>query len=259
MPTSTQKMSSLMAGLLLGWLYLKQLLAQPGLWAGGKAPFEPSAADDLLFYMTIGIVIGGRLGQVVLYHPDIYLREPLEIFKLWRGGMSFHGGLIGAAVACLVFARRHAVPVETVFDASAAVVPFGLFFGRIANFINAEHWGRITSAPWGMVFPQPSAGLFARHPSQLYEALTEGILVFLLLRFMTHKRLALRAPGLVTGVFLIAYAAARIFCELFREPEEGAPLNLGPVTTGMIYSVPMILLGWYFLRRAKARPAADAT
>ena len=242
-----------MAGLLLGWLYLRHLLERSTLWAGDIAPFSRQACEDLLLAMTIGIIVGGRLGQVLLYHPGEYLREPLEILKVWNGGMSFHGGLIGAGLAAGWFAHRHGAPRLSVFDACSAVVPFGLLFGRLANFINGEHWGNITNLPWGVVFPHAGAGLFPRHPSQLYEAILEGVVLFLVLRYFTHTRLALKYPGRVTGVFLVGYGLARIVCELFREPETGAPFNLGLVTTGMIYSLPMIVLGWFLLRQAEER------
>lgn len=246
-----------MGGLLLGWQYLKHLLDRPRLWPADKAPFSQVATEDLLLLMTVGIIVGGRIGHVLLYHPGEYFRDPLEILRVWNGGMSFHGGLAGGGVAAWFFARRQGAPLLSVFDACAAVVPFGLVFGRIANFINGEYWGTITKMPWGMVFPHPAAGLFPRHPSQLYEALCEGVLVFLVLRYLTHSRRALQSPGLVTGAFLVSYGVARIFCELFREPEHGAPFNFGAITTGMIYCLPMIGLGWFLIRRARSQPVAD--
>jgi phosphatidylglycerol---prolipoprotein diacylglyceryl transferase len=246
-----------MGGLLLGWLYLRRLLDQTGLWPNAKAPFTNEATEDLLLMMTFGIIIGGRLGHVLFYHPAEYLGQPLEILKVWNGGMAFHGGLLGAGVAAWLFARRNQTSWLSVFDACSAVVPFGLFFGRVANFINGEYWGNITTAPWGMVFPNPAAGLFPRHPSQLYEALLEGLLLFFVLRTLTHQRMGLKSPGQVTGVFLIGYGLARIFCEVFREPEDGAPFNFGPVTTGMVYCLPMIALGWWFVRRSQQTVASS--
>ena len=241
-----------MGGLLLGWQYLKTLLDQPKLWPAATAPFTRLATEDLLLLMTAGIIVGGRLGHVLLYHPAEYFRDPVEILRVWNGGMSFHGGLVGAGVAAWWFSRRQGAPVLSVFDACAAVVPFGLMFGRVANFINGEYWGTITKMPWGMVFPNPAAGLFPRHPSQLYEAACEGAIVFCILRYITHARLGFKYPGLVTGVFLMAYGLARIFCEFFREPEGGAPFNLGLVTTGMVYSLPLVALGWFLAQRAWA-------
>ena len=240
-----------MAGLLLGWHYLRRLLDTPLLWPQDKAPFSRESTDDLLLMMTVGIIAGGRLGHVVLYHPAEYLSDPMEILRIWNGGMSFHGGLAGAAIACWLFARRNGAGILSVFDACSAVVPFGLFFGRIANFINVEYWGTITNMPWGMVFPNRAAGLFPRHPSQLYEAICEGVIVFLVLRWLTHSRLALKHPGWVTGAFLVSYAIARMFCEIFREPEEGAPFNFGLVTTGMVYSLPMLVIGAMLIQRAR--------
>ena len=248
-----------MGGLLLGWVYLNRLLARHQLWAGATPPFSPLATEDLVMAMTFGIIVGGRLGHVVLYHPAEYLRQPVEILRVWNGGMSFHGGLAGGGLAAWWFARRNDAPLLSVFDACSAVAPFGLVFGRVANFINGEYWGTITSMPWGMVFPNPAAGLFPRHPSQLYEALSEGVIVFVVLRVLTHARLGLKFPGLVTGTFLIGYGLARIFCELFREPEDGAPFNLGLITTGMVYCVPMIALGWLLVRRARQSRAGMAS
>lgn len=247
-----------MAGLLLGWAYLRRLLATPSLWPEDKAPFSRESTDDLLLMMTVGIIVGGRLGHVLLYHPGEYLRDPVEILRIWNGGMSFHGGLAGAAMACWLFARRQGASVWSVFDACSAVVPFGLFFGRVANFINVEYWGTITSMPWGMVFPSRAAGLFPRHPSQLYEAICEGVIVFLVLRWLTHSRLALKHPGWVSGAFLLSYGLARIFCEMFRDPEEGVPFNFGVVTTGMVYSLPMVALGAILILRSAKSPSPAA-
>jgi len=247
-----------MAGLLLGWLYIKHLLRQDRLWPGGQRPFEPEKADDLLLYMTIGVLVGGRLGEVLFYEPAYYLRHLLQIPAVWRGGMSFHGGLIGAAIATIVFARRIGANVWSVMDLGSAAVPMGLFFGRLANFINAELWGRPSSVPWAMAFP--GAGPVPRHPSQLYEAFFEGVVLFAVLWWLTHHRSALRRPGLIAGAFLIGYGLARSFCEFFREPEPVHLLNIGPVTAGIVYSVPMIAVGIYFVRRAltRAPAAADA-
>lgn len=247
-----------MAGLLLGWLYIKYLLRRDRFWPGGRRPFEPDKADDLLLYMTIGVLVGGRVGQVLFYEPAYYLRHPLEILAVWRGGMAFHGGLVGAAIATILFARRMGANVWTVMDLSSAAVPMGLFFGRLANFINAELWGRPSSVPWAMAFP--GAGPVPRHPSQLYEAALEGVVLFAVLWWLTHYRSALRRPGLVAGAFLIGYGLARSFCELFREPEVEHILNIGPVTAGIVYCLPMIAIGVYLVRAAlrRAPAAADA-
>ncbi len=176
-------------------------------------------------------------------------RTPVEVFQVWKGGMSFHGALIGSAVALIVFARRYGVSARTVMDLCCAAVPFGLLFGRIANFINSEHWGRATDAAIGMVFP--NGGPEPRHPSQLYEAALEGLVMLVIMRVMTHTVLGLKRPGLVTGFWLVWYAIARTICEFFREPEQIHALNIEPFTAGQLYSLPMLLLGIYFIATAK--------
>lgn len=243
---------SYMFGLLLGWQYVKRLLATPKLWQGA-APLKPAQADDLLLWLTLAVVLGGRLGQVLLYDPEFYFANPAEIFKVWKGGMSFHGALIASGIALILFARQTGAPVRSVMDLASASVPFGLFLGRIANFINSEHWGRETDAPIGMVFP--NGGPLPRHPSQLYEAALEGLVMFILLRYVTHTKFGLKRPGLVVGVFLVWYAIARTICEFFREPEAVHVLNIGPFTAGQMYSIPMLLLGIYFI--VTARPAEE--
>lgn len=246
-----------LAGLVLGWLYIRRLLSEPRLWMDGKAPFAVERVDDLLLYMTIGVIAGGRLGSILLYEPGYYLRHPLEIIQVWKGGMAFHGALLGTGLAIWLFARNYRTSVLSTMDLCAAAVPIGIFFGRIANFINGELWGRPTQVPWGMVFPDaarqyPAIEPTLRHPSQLYEAALEGLVLFLVLRWLTHRRGALQTPGLVVGVFLIGYGAARSFCELFRSPDPAHALTLGGLTPGIAYSIPMILLGLAFLRRARS-------
>lgn len=245
------------AGLLLGWLYIKRLLDQPTLWAGNKAPIESQRVDDLLIYMTAGVLIGGRLGYVLFYEPHYFLMNPLDIPAVWKGGMAFHGGLIGSIVAILLFARRSNANALSMLDLCAAATPIGLFFGRLANFINAELWGRPTNVPWAMVFP--GSDMVERHPSQLYEAFTEGLILFAVLWWLTHKVFALRRPGMVAGAFMLGYGLARSFCELFREPDPGHALTWGPLTAGIFYSLPMIAVGLWLLRSAVKHPApADA-
>jgi phosphatidylglycerol:prolipoprotein diacylglycerol transferase len=241
-----------MAGLLLGWLYVKHLLRQSRLWPGGKRPFPPDKADDLLLYMTIGVLVGGRLGNVIFYEPSYYLQNPLEIPAVWKGGMAFHGGLIGSIVAIVLFARANGVGSWSVLDLCAAATPIGLFFGRLANFINAELWGRPTDVAWAFVFP--GAGPMPRHASQLYEAALEGLVLFGLLWWLVHSRLALHKPGIVAGTFLVGYGLARSFCELFREPD----FNVGPLSAGVLYSLPMVLAGIWMIRTALRRTAASA-
>jgi phosphatidylglycerol:prolipoprotein diacylglycerol transferase len=247
-----------MAGLLLGWLYIRRLLAQPGLWPQARAPFSQRDTDDLLIYVAVGVLLGGRLGHVLFYDPLHYLQNPLEIPAVWKGGMAFHGGLIGSVAAIVLFARRVGANPWSVLDSCAAAVPIGLFFGRLANFINGELWGRPTGVPWAMVFPHPEAGGVERHPSQLYEALFEGLLLFAVLWWLAHRMGALRRPGIVGGTFLVGYGLARSFCELFREPDPGHILNFGPLTAGIVYSLPMILAGAWILREALRRTPAVA-
>jgi phosphatidylglycerol---prolipoprotein diacylglyceryl transferase len=240
------------AGLLLGWTYVKRLLTTDRLWPSGKAPFETEKADELMLLMTAGVVIGGRLGYVLFYKPAEYLAAPWEIPQLWHGGMSFHGGFIGSAVAILYFARRNGCNFLTVFDLAAAAVPIGLFFGRLANFINAELWGRPSNVTWAMVFP--GAGPAPRHPSQLYEAALEGLVLFGLCWWLIHHRDAFRRPGYVAGVFTVGYGLARSFCELFREPDYQHWATGALMTPGILYSLPMIAAGLYLMNYARSKP-----
>lgn len=254
---------SYLAGLILGWMYIRRLLGTPRLWNNGVAPFGVSKVDDLLLYVTLGVVLGGRLGYVFLYEPSTYLANPADIFAVWKGGMSFHGAFVGSALAIWLFARRSGVSMLSTTDLCTAAVPIGLFFGRLANFINGELFGRVTDVPWAMVFPHaaalhPAVEPATRHPSQLYEAALEGLALFVFLRLLTHSFGALKSPGLVTGAFLVGYAFARGFSEIFREPHAVHALNIGPFTAGQVYCLPMLLLGLYFIWRARreAAPAA---
>jgi len=242
-----------MAGLILGWLYVRWLVSTPELWRSGKPPFGVERVDDLLLFMTIAIIVGGRLGQVLLYDPSFYFANPAEIVKVWKGGMSFHGAVIASAIALLLFARQFDVSARSVMDLSCAASPFGLFFGRIANFINSEHWGRISDSPLAMVFP--NGGPVPRHPSQLYEAVLEGLVMLGIILVAVHVWKGLKRPGLVTGIWLVWYAIARMICEFFREPEPTHALNIEPFTAGQVYCVPMLLLGIYFI--VSARRAAE--
>jgi phosphatidylglycerol:prolipoprotein diacylglycerol transferase len=247
-----------MAGLLLGWFYVKHLLRQDRLWPGGKAPFDPHKTDDLLLYMTLGVLLGGRLGYVLFYEPRFFLSRPWEIPAIWNGGMAFHGALIGSIIAIILFAQRVGALPWSVLDVCAAATPMGLFFGRLANFINGELWGRPSTVAWSMVFPGQGAGPVSRHPSQLYEAFLEGALLFAVLWWLTHNKLALRWPGFVGGAFLTGYGLARSFCELFREPDAGHWLSVGPLTAGIFYSLPMIAFGIYMMRTAGQRSPATS-
>ncbi len=229
-------------GILLGWWYALRLVKTPAIWRPGQAPALPADIDDFILWATLGIIIGGRVGYVFVYDQDLLWREPLATFAVWRGGMSFHGGLVGVILTTIIFARSKRIPLLSLADIVAAATPFGLFFGRLSNFINAELWGRPTDAPWGVVFP--GAGMLPRHPSQLYEAALEGFLLFILLRILTHKLGWLRYSGAVAGVFLMVYSLSRMAVEYwFREPDAHMPdLPLG-LTTGLLLSAPMLLLG----------------
>ena len=238
-----------MAGLMFGWYYMRLLIQNERLWRGGKSPITDENIDDLLLWVTLGIVIGGRLGFVLLYEPTYFLANPSEILAIWHGGMSFHGALIGVSLAAYIFAKRNNIHLLSLGDLLCAATPIGIALGRIANFINSEHFGRPTDAPWGMVFP--NGGPDIRHPSQLYEAALEGLALFLFLRFLTHNQFELKHPGTIAGAFFIGYGCARIFCEIFRVPEAVHALNLGPITTGQIYSLPMIGIGLIFLWLAR--------
>lgn len=248
-----------MAGLVLGWVYIRSLLRDASLWPRNRAPFDELKVDDLLIYITLGVIVGGRLGSVILYEPSRYLSDPLAIFKIWQGGMAFHGALIGCGLGALAFARRNGVSLWSTMDACAAAVPIGLFFGRIANFINGELFGRPTDLPWGMVFPNVTATFpqlaalepAPRHPSQLYEALMEGALLFLALRVLSHHRAGLKRPGLLISAFLIGYGILRSAGELFRQPDPAHALTWGVLTPGIAYSIPMVGLGLYFLSRVR--------
>ncbi len=241
------------AGLLLGWQYLKGLLANDRLWPQGRAPLAVATADDLFIWVALGVVVGGRIGHVVLYEPQFFLQHPMEILKVWQGGMAFHGGLLGTVVAMWLFSRRYAVRVFSLLDLVAASVPFGLFFGRLANFINAEVVGRESTVPWAMVFP--GYGPNPRHPSQIYEAVLEGLVTFLILRWLTHHRGALAHPCLVAGAFLVSYGGFRFLCELFKHDDYSSLAQRYPVTLGALYCIPMVVVGLLAMRHARRTPA----
>lgn len=230
------------AGLLIGWRVMLQIARSPG------SAVSDRQVDDFLLWATLGVVLGGRLGYVLFYKPGFYLQHPLEIFAVWQGGMSFHGGLLGVALAIVLFARRAGVPVLTLADMAAAVTPIGLGLGRIANFINGELWGRVSDAPWAMVFP--TGGPDPRHPSQLYEALLEGLVLFVVLWLLRRRVAAARQPGFITGAFLAGYGIARIIGELFREPDAHLGFLLGGTTMGQWLSLPLVVAGLWLARRA---------
>jgi len=236
------------AGLLLGWWLMRRLSAQEQLWDGRLRPSIVSL-DDLLVYAALGVVLGGRVGYVLFYNLDYFLAHPASIPAVWEGGMSFHGGLVGATLGIWLFARREKLPMLAVADLCSAVVPLGIFFGRLANFIKPELWGRVSDVDWAMVFPDPAAGPFPRHPSQLYEAATEGVLLFVVLMWAVRMG-ALKRPGLVTGLFGLGYGLSRIVCEFFREPDPQLGFLFGSATMGMLLSLPLVIAGLIFITRA---------
>lgn len=243
------------AGLMLGWRYMVMIVKNEKLWLPGQKRPSPVQCDDFLFWATLGVILGGRLGYVLFYNLKILWTAPLEIFAIWHGGMSFHGGLLGVTLAMVLFARQNKLPFLTVADIVAAVTPIGLFFGRIANFINGELWGRATNAPWGVIFP--SADGQPRHPSQLYECALEGIVLFSILRLATHTRLTLKRPGLTAGIFLLGYGLFRSSLENVREPDSFMPNFPLGLTMGMILSLPMMAFGAWLIYTAM-KPAAPA-
>jgi len=236
-------------GLLLGWRYLMWLAAQP------PQSMPRKDADDLLVWMALGVILGGRLGYVLFYKPLYYLDHPLEVLQVWNGGMAFHGGLLGVTIAGLLFCRQRKLNPWRAGDLLACTAPIGLLLGRIANFINGELFGRITDSPLGMVFPH--GGPYPRHPSQLYEAALEGIVLFLVMAFLFRQDGIRRRPGMLLGIFLMGYGLARSTAEFFREPDAHLGFILGPVTMGQVLSVPMILLGIAILLFARRRPKIE--
>lgn len=264
------------AGIALGWWYAARLIRTERLWSPGQPPLSVRQLDDLVLWITLGIILGGRFGYALFYAPEMYTliftganwTERLSLFRIWDGGMSFHGGLIGVSLAIIGYALNQKVRLLSLGDLVAPVAPIGLFFGRIANFINGELWGRPTDAPWGMVFCNRTvietygtcpAGLVPRHPSQLYEAALEGLVLFGVLSWLVWKRQAYARPGLATGTFLMGYGLIRALLENVRQPDEGLEnLPLG-LTMGMYLSLPMILIGAWLIWRAYQQPPVLAT
>lgn len=246
------------AGIFLGWWYAKRIVARPELWPASGPPLSPLDIDDIVVWVTLGIVLGGRLGYVAVYDAARFAAHPLDILAVWEGGMSFHGGFVGTVLAIMLFAWRRRLPLWPIIDVIATAVPFGLFFGRLANFVNGELWGRASLLPWAIVFPNANPPV-PRHPSQIYEAALEGLVLFLLLRFLSvGPPTALRRPGLVSGAFATFYAAARILVEQVREPDAQIGFLPGGLTMGMALSVPMLLTGLVLMSWALSRPAAAA-
>lgn len=258
------------AGLMFGWWIVRRAVTMPRLWSG-DAPMTPEQVERLLTWIIGGVILGGRLGYVLFYDLPTYLASPLQIFQVWNGGMSFHGGFLGVIIAAYWFCRREKIPMLSVGDLLAVATPVGLMLGRIANFINAELWGRPTDLPWGVIFPGAAAqtcpqlvGACARHPSQLYQATLEGLLLALLLFWLAFRKGWFKRPGALMGVFLTGYGIARFVVEFVRQPDAqfispGNPIgwavqvgNYG-LTMGQLLSLPMIAVGLWFAFRARAQ------
>jgi phosphatidylglycerol:prolipoprotein diacylglycerol transferase len=241
-------------GILIGWVYARALIRSEKLW-GGPAPMTTEDFDDFILWVTLGIVLGGRLGYVLFYNPAHYLAHPFQILQLWTGGMSFHGGFLGCVVAVMAFGWKRKVSILSLGDLTCAGAPVGLFLGRLANFINGELWGRVTDVPWAIVFPH--GGPLPRHPSQLYEAVLEGLVLFALLYWLI-RRGALQRPGLILGAFALLYSLARGFAEFFREPDAQLGFLWGGLTMGMLLSVPLAIAGIILIIVATRRKPRQA-
>lgn len=263
-------------GILAGWRLCVAALRNRSLWPDSGPPVSKHQLDDLLTWIILGVIIGGRLGFVLFYQPSYYFSNPLEALKVWQGGMSFHGGFLGVTSAAFIFCLRYRVKVLAVADLLALATPPGLFLGRLANFTNNELWGRPTDVPWAVVFPGSAAqscpelvGLCARHPSQIYEAILEGLVLGMLLIYLAWRKGAFQKSGLLTGVFLTGYGTARAFVELFRQPdaqfvEPGNPigfvLQLGDwgLTMGQLLSLPMIVFGMVLMTTSLSSRNSEA-
>ena len=260
-------------GILIGWRISLAAVRRPGLWPGDRAPMTAEQVEDLLTWIIVGVIVGGRLGSVLFYNFGYYLENPTEIVMIWRGGMAFHGGFLGVVLAVWLVSRKHGAPLGQVADMLAISVPPALFLGRLANFVNGELWGRPTDAPWGVIFPDPASqqncgevamGLCARHPSQIYEALLEGLILGSLLLWLAFRWGGLRTPWLMTGIFFAGYGIARFCVEFFRQADAqfvtpgnpwGHVVRLGDwgITQGQLLSLPMIVVGLALILWARRR------
>jgi phosphatidylglycerol:prolipoprotein diacylglycerol transferase len=234
---------SYVAGIILAIEYIKYLNRKLG------HPLDKKFFDDLITWSILGIVIGGRLGYVFIYAPSYYLSNPSEIIKTWNGGMSFHGGLVGLITATYLLSRKYKANFLLLTDLIASAAPIGLFLGRIANFINGELYGRTTDAPWGVIFP--NAGPLPRHPSQIYESLTEGLILFIIMSLLFHYTKFKEKHGALFGVFLIGYSIFRTLIENFREPDSHIGFLFKSITMGQTLSLPMLILGGYLILRQR--------
>lgn len=259
------------AGILIAWRLAVVAVRRAPLWPNDTPPMTARQVEDLLTWIILGVIIGGRLGFVLFYQPAYYLQNPIEILRIWQGGMAFHGGLLGVVAAAWLYTRRHGLNALPTADLIAHTVPAGLLLGRLANFINAELWGRPTELPWGVIFPGAAAqncpdvvGLCARHPSQLYEAALEGLVLGIFLLWLVYRRRALKRPGLVSGSFFAGYGSARFLVEFVRQPDAqfvgpDNPLGLAwhiggfGLSMGQLLSLPMIALGIWLILQARRR------
>ncbi len=264
---------SYIIGIFLGWRLAVLATRRADLWPRNQSPLEPVQAEDLMTWIVFGVILGGRLGYVIFYEPSKYIGDPVSILKVWQGGMSFHGGFLGVVLTAYLFFKRNLVPYASGADLLALCTPIGLLLGRIANFINAELWGRATEMPWGVAFPGEAAqacgqlsGLCARHPSQLYEAVLEGLLLGMILIFVAFRKNGLKRPGLISGLFFAGYGIARYMVEFFRQPDAQFQSVTNPVgyafqfgdyglTMGQSLSLPMIILGIALIITALRRAA----
>ncbi len=265
-------------GLLLGWWIAVRAVKKPALWAGDTPPMTPKQVEDLLTWVILGVILGGRLGIVLFYNPSYYFANPSEILKIWQGGMAFHGGLLGVVVATFLYCRGLGLNMIKTADMMALATPAGLFLGRIANFINGELWGRPTDVPWAVIFPAygPTdpvlvcgdvlSDMCARHPSQLYEAALEGLILGAVLLYLAFRAAKLKTPGFVAGVFFAGYAIGRFIVEFFRQPDAqfqtfenplglAVHLNGYGLTMGQVLTLPMFLLGVFLIWRATRQTA----
>ena len=263
------------AGIVCGWLYVSRLLRRDDLWAPRTPPITTAQLDDLILWIMLGIILGGRIGYIIAYDTSVIWEHPLQMFQIWQGGMSFHGGFLGVMTASLLYCRAKKLDVASILnlgDALAAAAPIGLFFGRLANFVNGELWGRPTTLPWGMDFcnkyilqqyggvcPADPDGLpVLRHPSQLYEALGEGVILFTLMWLLIHRFGKLKQPGLIMGVFIAGYGIVRILLENVRNPDAQMPDFLRHwITMGMILSIPMVLVGGFLIWNSRRMAAQN--
>ena len=232
-------------GIILGWLYANKIIKSTEKNKYNFVQISTQQFDSLIVYLVIGIIIGGRLGYVIFYNLEYYSQNFFEIIKLWQGGMSFHGGLLGVVISIIIFSKKNKISFFKIADIVSCVAPIGIFFGRIANFINGELYGKISSLPWSVIFP--SAGNSPRHPSQIYEALLEGIVLYLIINYFALKKDLIYKPGFISSLFLIIYSILRIFSEIFREPDSHLGLLFNYFSMGTLLSLLTIIFGLFII------------